>query len=105
MGLQSGLQGILYDHEREYLMVCDSGKGKIFKLDPTTGIISYFFLLELLELIFKKGNKKYLYAVENPFQITKFTRRRYLVTSFNSCTISIIKEGISSVPIYIILIL
>lgn len=36
-----GLQGILYDHESDHLLVCDAGSNKIIELDQTTGILSH----------------------------------------------------------------
>lgn len=42
-GSKKGLQGILYDHESNFILVCNAGSSKIIKLDPTTGIHNILF--------------------------------------------------------------
>lgn len=35
---QKGLQGILYEHEKNTLFICDSGNNKIIELEPNSGV-------------------------------------------------------------------
>lgn len=51
---KKGLQGILYDHDRDQLLICDMGSSRIIELDPTTGILIYLSYLQLLIYLLKE---------------------------------------------------
>lgn len=92
--LQKGFRpfGVLYDHQSNHLLVCDSGNGKIIELDPNSGMLLFHSLCNNNNFIIEE-NQFELCDIPEPYQITQSAPNEYLVT--NSFKVSIIvKEGI-----------